>query len=126
MASILVVDDELEMCGLLQALLEGAGHKVMTTTDPRQVEGLVEQGLFDLVVADVVMPHRDGIEIVKEVRMKHAKVGVIAMSGAAPLRRELYLEAGKMFGADATFTKPFRRDEVLESVAQALKKAADR
>jgi len=126
MASILVVDDELEMCDLLQALLEPAGHRVVTTTEPRDVIHLLEASAFDLVIADVVMPRRDGIELVKELRQKSPQLGIIAMSGAKPLRRELFFEAGRQFGADATFGKPFSKEEVLGSVAEALKKAADR
>jgi CheY-like chemotaxis protein len=126
MASILVVDDESEMCGLLQALLEPAGHRVVTTTEPRDVNRLLAEEPFDLVIADIVMPRRDGIELVRELHQTFPQLGIIAMSGAKPLRRELFFEAGKLFGADATFGKPFSKEEVMRSVTEALKKASER
>src|SRR5580698_8707266 len=98
MASILVVDDEVEMCSLLQAILEGAGHRVMTTMDPRGVPSLMEARPYDVVVADMVMPHLGGIEVVRELRQNFPAVGIIAMSGAMPRQREPFFEAGKKFG----------------------------
>jgi CheY-like chemotaxis protein len=124
MASILVVDDESDMCVLLQAILEAAGHRVVSTTDSRNVSPLLEQQAFDVVISDVVMPRRDGIDVVRDLRRDFPAVGIIAMSGANPLRRELYFEAGKQVGADATFGKPFSKEEILASIAAALEKAS--
>jgi len=124
MASILVVDDEADVCCLLQAVLEAAGHRVVSTTDCREMPPLMRQQAFDLVITDVVMPRRDGIDIVRELRRDFPAVGVIVMSGANLLRRELYLEAGKAVGADATFGKPFSKEEILAGITEALKKAS--
>jgi CheY-like chemotaxis protein len=124
MASILVVDDEPDMCLLLQVILEAAGHKVTSTIDPREVTSLQAQHGFDVAIVDIVMPRRDGVEVVRDLRKDYPGLAIVAMSGANPLRRELFLDAGKLAGADASFGKPYRKMEILASVDESLKQAS--
>jgi DNA-binding NtrC family response regulator len=124
MASILVIDDEPDLCVVLQDILESVGHRVVVTTHVREMAEQLEREAFDLLIADIVMPGQNGVEIIKETRARFPAMGIIAMSGDLPLRRELYFEAGAMFGADASFVKPFGRQPVLAGVEEALKQAA--
>ena len=78
--------------------------------------------LFKTQATDILMPERDGIEVIRELRRKFPAVAIIAMSGAEVPRRELYLEAGMAFGADAVLEKPFDKEELFISIEKALKR----
>ena len=66
--SILVVDDEPDLRELVQITLERAGHKVVTAENGRKAGDVLAQQALDLVITDVLMPERDGIELIGEVR----------------------------------------------------------
>ena len=63
MANILAVDDEPKMTSLICGTLEDEGHRVTTTTDPKEVLALIDQHSFDLVITDLAMPRVSGMEV---------------------------------------------------------------
>jgi CheY-like chemotaxis protein len=118
--SILVVDDEPGIRELLALMLEGAGHTVVAAEDGMQAPKILESQKIDVVITDLLMPERDGLEFITEVRKKHPEVKIIAMSGGGRIARDSYLRIAKNFGAHLLLEKPFSQSSVLAAVESVL------
>lgn len=119
MASILVIDDNVDMRETLEQALKLAGHSVVLAADGQ--EGL-RQFLAtppDLVITDLVMPKKEGIETIIEMRRHCPGIKIIAISGDSAAHASVYLMLAEKLGAGKTLTKPFSARELLDSV-QAL------
>jgi len=114
---ILVVDDEAEIRKLLRQFLEHAGYEVVEAANGRQAVEEVDAGGVGLVVTDLVMPEKEGIETIREMRQRHREVKIIAMSGAFGGR---FLRTAEMLGAHATLTKPIRAEQLVKTVNEIL------
>jgi CheY-like chemotaxis protein len=120
MARILVIDDEAPVRDVLVKFLKLWGHEVRAASDGRKglVEG--EQFLPDLLITDIVMPEKDGLETIMEFRNRLPNVRIIAMSGGGRVNAVDYLKISGKIGATATLAKPFSRDELEAAIAKAL------
>jgi CheY-like chemotaxis protein len=114
---ILVVDDEMAVRSLLRAMLERNGYDVTEAVDGDEAIREVEASEFDLIVTDLVMPSREGLETIRAIRSRYPSLPIIAIS--APANRD-YLRAAENFGAQRTFTKPFSLAAVSEAVRDLL------
>jgi DNA-binding NtrC family response regulator len=121
-ASILVVDDEEDVRDVLQGILEGADYRVSTAADGNEASKLLAAEKFSLVLTDLLMPDRDGIEVVGELRKKYPTTPVIVMSGGGRMRHVEYLKMAKTFGAHAVLEKPFKSEQLLTTITQLLAK----
>jgi CheY-like chemotaxis protein len=117
--SILIVDDDDQIREMLQLLLEAGGHRVEVAADGKVASRLIADRVFDLVLTDVLMPERDGLEFIGEVRKIQPAMKIIAMSGGGHIARESYLKIAKAFGANAVLEKPFSNAELMAAVAAA-------
>ncbi len=120
MASILLVEDDDQLRSMLKLLLTNSGYEVWEAPNGTRVSHMYDQQPFDLVITDLVMPDKDGLEVIMELRRKNQKARIIAMSGAGPGSGEVYLRAAQRLGADLTLSKPFGNQEFLEAVCLAL------
>lgn len=118
--SILVVDDEPEMLDILKQVLAAAGHRVVTADNGREAISLLAREKFDLVLTDLLMPERDGTEVIGELRRKHPAIPIVAMSGGGRMPRGEYLKIAKMFGAHAMLEKPFTNEQLLSTIELLL------
>ena len=113
-ASVLVVDDNGPARQAVEAVLESAGYAVTTASGGEEGIERFRRSPVDLVVTDIMMPNKDGIELMREIRGLCPHVKILALSGY-PL-----LETVRRLGADATLAKPFDCDELLAKVAACL------
>ena len=113
MARILVVDDEQNMRNALRAALEGAGHEVVDAFEGEEGLRRYREKPADVVVLDLVMPGKDGLETLEELQQEFPQVQIIAISGTP-----LYLPMAADLGATRTFAKPFSMRELLEAVEE--------
>ena len=121
MPRILVIDDEPGIRELLRDVLTGAGHEVEVAADGRQ--GLAAQRArpADLIITDIFMPEREGIETIIELQQDFPAIKVIAMSGGGNRARSLdYLPTARQFGAVRTLPKPFDVEVMLALVREVL------
>jgi CheY-like chemotaxis protein len=120
MARILVVDDEPEVLLLLTDILESVGYEVVRATNG--AEGLKEyqQGAIDLIVTDIIMPDKEGLESIMDYKQLNPDVKIIAISGGARIGPHTYLKMAEKFGARKVFSKPFRNKELLDAVEELL------
>jgi|SRR5882724_3870777 len=119
MAIILAIDDDLMVRGMLVAILTPAGHYVVEV--PGAMEGLaaLKQSQPDLVITDIVMPGKDGLELITEIKRDFPQLPVIAISGHSP-HSPLYLKAAKQLGAAKILGKPFKVEALLGVVNAVL------
>lgn len=113
--SVLVVDDEADLAGLLRALLEGAGYRVAVAGDGRAALRLLGAGRYDLVLSDLMMPYLDGAGLAAAMRADPALRAIpLVLLSAAPAA------AARAAPCAAFLPKPFDVAQVLATVARLL------
>jgi CheY-like chemotaxis protein len=121
MARILIIDDEPQIRSMLRLMLERVGYEVAEAPDG--IEGIrrYRENPADLIITDLIMPNKDGIGMIIDLKKEFPKVKIIAMSGGGVNRPEGYLDGAKKLGAVRTLTKPIDRDEMLKAVKETLR-----
>ena len=114
--SILIVDDEPGIRELLSMILESAGHSVIVAEDGLEAPKVMAAREIQIVITDLLMPERDGLEFITEIRTKYPKVKIVAMSGGGHIARDSYLRIAKNFGAHFLLEKPFSQAGVLGAI----------
>lgn len=120
MSSILVVDDDSQVLEVVGEMLRLEGYDVSTAVDGRDAVSQFKGGQFDLVITDLIMPEKEGLETIAELRTLRDGVPVIAMSGGGRIGPTDYLETARFIGANATLAKPFARSELITLVSSLL------
>lgn len=122
MANVLVIDDDPLFREIAQEMLTQAGYAVIVADDGSKAAKLPAEPAPDLAVVDMLMPERDGIETIGDLRLRWPEIKVIAVSAGAPgLEPGLLLRAAKALGADATLSKPVDREALIGLVAALLR-----
>ena len=121
--SILLVDDDEQFRMMLSEALTGEGFLVREASDGRQGIKHYAEGPTDLVITDLVMPEKEGLEMIVEIKQLHPEVKIIAMSGGGRGSAQNYLKMAKAFGAQLVLAKPFSHSEILTAVTQVLNQA---
>jgi len=119
MATILAADDEPSIIRLIQVTLEREGHTVLTAADGREALAVVAQERPDLIVLDVMMPHVDGFEALRQLK-ENADTAAIPVILLSAKRHDNDLFRGLQFGAVSYLTKPFNPKELIAVVSQIL------
>ena len=120
MARILVIDDEDRIRRMLRAALEMEGHEVVEATQGDVALRLQRAKPAELVITDIMMPHKDGLQVIMALRREAPGLKVIAMSGGGRYELMDALDMAKPLGAFATLRKPFDLDAMIETVKRAL------
>ena len=120
MAQILVIDDDNEVRGLLCTLLRRAGHIVTEAEDGQKGIHSYRTGKADLIITDLFMPVKEGLETIVDLRKEFPDLKIIAISGGSREGDGNYLKAAKLCGASRIFSKPFDNTELLAAVAELL------
>lgn len=114
---ILVIDDESDVRETLCENLLECGFDVTWAADGEDAERQMEGGILpDVVITDIIMPVRDGLEIIIEIRQKYPLIKVIAISGGGRRKTTNLLVLAKKIGADAILEKPIDLDELENTV----------
>ncbi len=121
MARILVVDDEVEVRGMLSQVLRRAGHEVVEAADGNEGVERFREMRPDLTVTDILMPGRGGLSLIMEIRKIDPSAPVLAISGGGKSGNLNFLSTAQALGRVETLRKPFRRAEFLERVDRLLK-----
>jgi CheY-like chemotaxis protein len=124
MKRILVIDDEIQMRQMLKQTLERAGYEVIEAPDGREGIELFKEKPTDLIITDLIMPEKDGMETVIELKREFPDVKIIAISGGSrAMDPRDYLHYATQVGVVNTFTKPFDNNELLEVIGQLLQES---
>lgn len=120
MRRILVIDDEPYILLMLKEMLEKAGYEVDLASNGREGMALFEKDSADLVITDIFMPDKEGLEVILELKKRRPELKIIAMSGGGRTFPGSYLETAKHFGADIIFQKPFKQKDLISAVKELL------
>jgi len=120
MARILVIDDEPSVRELLCAMLIEDGYDVAEAADGKAGMDLFRERRADLVITDLIMPEKEGIETILELRRHFPEVKIIAMSGGGIIDAGDYLGMARGVGAHRVFEKPFGVSDMLNAVRELL------
>jgi DNA-binding response OmpR family regulator len=119
-ARILVIDDDVQFRSMVRKLLEREGYEVLDAPDGERGITLFERQGADLIITDIVMPHKEGLETIMELRRKAPHLNIIAVSGGGRIGPESYLHLAEKFGAVKVFSKPFDLKAFLHAVQEVL------
>jgi DNA-binding NtrC family response regulator len=121
METILIIDDETQIRSMVRLILERAGYTVIEAQDG--IEGIraFREKPADLILTDLIMPNKDGIGMIIELKKEFPAVKIIAMSGGGLNRPEGYLRGAQKLGAACTLSKPLNRNDLLRAVRDTLK-----
>ncbi len=120
MADILLIDDEELFRDVLASALERQGHTVRQAGDGVAGLKMYRAQPADLVITDIVMPEKEGLDTIRDLRRDFPKARIIAMSGGLAQDAKLYLHMAERFGALAVLAKPFELSELKAVVDRAL------
>jgi len=116
-------DDEL-LRDALRVVLEAAGYEVIEAADGDAGLRLAREHGADLAVVDIFMPERDGLEVIKALRVESPGAKIIAVSGGGRTGQIEVLRAAAAFGASRTLLKPFAPRELLTAIRDVLDERA--
>jgi DNA-binding response OmpR family regulator len=119
MARILLIDDDDPLRSVIAQNLIIAGHTVVQAADGRQGVDLFHATPVDLVLTDLVMPGKEGIETIIELHRERPELPIIAMSGGMP-RSAMYLDIAAKLGARRALSKPFTPETLLKAIEEVL------
>ena len=120
MADILIIDDEEDIRQILAALLSRMGHGVREAANGAEGLKLYRDRAADLVITDLVMPEKEGLSTIMELRQLQPAVRIIAMSGGLAHDPKLYLNMAQKLGADHVLRKPFQLEDLQAAIATTL------
>jgi DNA-binding response OmpR family regulator len=120
MGKILIIDDDAGMRRMIGRILEGAGYDVLIAEDGEVGLKLFDEHAPDLVITDLLMPGKDGLETIREIKASGHATKILATSGGWRTAQLDFLGVATEFGADRVLSKPFRSKELLETIRQLL------
>jgi DNA-binding response OmpR family regulator len=121
MARILVIDDDEQVLDMLYESLTREGYDVLRASNGEQGMRLYREEPVDLIITDLIMPEKEGIETIIELRQDFPDVKIIAISGGGRTGTKDYLHMAKIFGVQRTFTKPVAREQLLDAIRELIK-----
>ena len=120
MARILVIDDDPDIRALLETALSLTGHEVISAADGVEALARHRATPADIVIVDIFMPEKEGIETIIELRQESPTLPIIAMSGGGTSGNRNFLAQAVQLGASRAVQKPFDYTEVLAMVTELL------
>jgi len=120
MAKILIVDDEQIVRDLLRTVLEQHGHAVHEVADGEEAVAASASGSYDLAIVDLILPRKNGLDTVVELRKQKPALRFVVMTGALPALLEKSRNMDAMLGRVVKLTKPMRPADLLRAVGEAL------
>jgi DNA-binding response OmpR family regulator len=123
MKKILVIDDEKSIRKMLKIVLEKNNYKVFTAQDGNKGIQQFKDQKPDLIIIDLIMPEKEGLETIGEIKELNTSVKIIAISGGGTVDPTTYLMLAKNMGAHKTISKPIDNAALLSDVSTLLSDA---
>jgi DNA-binding response OmpR family regulator len=120
MQLILVIDDDHAVRLTTQMILESEGYEVICAVDGGQGLRVFEQTSPHLVITDLIMPNKEGLETIMEIRSRGSKTPILAISGGARFGSADFLKMAQQLGASEILAKPFLPRELIAAVRRLL------
>jgi YesN/AraC family two-component response regulator len=107
-------------------MLEKAGHEVDIALNGREGMALINKNVPDLLITDIIMPEKEGLETIFELRNKYPKLKIVAISGGGRISPSGYLPGAKLLGANMVFQKPLDQKEFLQAISSLLNETGEK
>ena len=120
MARILVIEDDVAVRTVIRKMLVKKGHEVVEASDGAEGIKLFWETPAKLIITDILMPNKEGIVTIMELRRDFPDVKIIAISGGGAIRSRDYLSLAENIGATRTLSKPFKSKELIGVVEELL------
>ncbi len=120
MKQILIIEDDESVRSVLKAVLEEVGYNTVVAEDGSEGIKKVCKHHPQLVITDIVMPEKDGLEIIRYLKKEHPSVRIIAITSKTWIDKYDCLRQAKLFGAHKILEKPFLMSNVLDAVKEML------
>jgi DNA-binding response OmpR family regulator len=120
MTSVLVIDDDPVFCTVVQGILENDGYAVTSAGDAQTGISYFGELNPDLVIVDILMPGKEGIATILELRETSPEARILAMTGGGNFAAADVLRIAELLGADNSLQKPFHPAELLDTVKRCL------
>jgi len=120
MKRILIIDDDHHILLMLKKMLEKAGFEVDLASNGVDGLELFQKIHADMVITDIIMPEKEGLETIREMKRMRSDLKIIAMSGGGKISADNYLETAKIFGASLVLEKPFSQKTMVDAVTRLM------
>lgn len=120
MKKILIIDDEPPIRKMLTKLLMKNGYDVIEAEDGKSGTRLCNQYYPDLIITDLIMPEKEGLETIRELKKTNPTIEIIAISGGGLNDPKMYLNMALKFGAVRSFEKPVDNELLLSAIKEIL------
>ncbi len=120
MAHILLIDDDAMLREMLHVALGKVGHRVTLAAEGNAGLAALKTNAFDLVITDLIMPGKEGIETIIELHHVAPQLKIIAISGGGQGKAINYLAMAGRLGANRTLAKPFSLEQLTTTVTEVL------
>ena len=120
MAVILIIEDDEQTRTLLRMMMEREGYEVIEASEGKEALDRFRESSVDVVITDILMPGRDGIETIRDLRRESPEIKIIAISGGGRDGALDFLPVAKQLGADRTFQKPTPRAALVGAFREML------
>jgi CheY-like chemotaxis protein len=120
MTHILIIDDEAQVRLMLRKLLESEGYTVTEASNGIEGVKCYHENPADLIITDIIMPDKQGIQTIRELKKEYPDVKIIALSGGGKGTPDGYLNLAKQSGAMQTIEKPIRKGELLKAIKHCM------
>ena len=125
MQRILIIDDEPHILLMLKKMLERAGYEIELASNGNEGLDRFTRTPSDLVITDIIMPDKEGLETIREMKRMRPELKIIAMSGGGKISAENYLGTAKIFGASRVIEKPFTQQHMVATVKELLEEGLE-
>ncbi|MBC8181460.1 response regulator [candidate division KSB1 bacterium] len=121
MKRILIIDDDDQLRDMLRTMIEKEGYKVKDAPDGEVGMKLQDENPFDLIITDIIMPNKEGIAVITDMKSAYPDIKIIAISGGGRIVPNDYLGIAEKLGADRTLSKPFERIKLLQAIKELIR-----
>lgn len=116
---ILIIDDDEDFRSYVFDLIKSRGFDAFVAANGKKGVDILEKEKIDIILTDLVMHEKEGIDTIMDTKKKHPNIKIIAMSGA--IYYKTYLKLAKMLRADVILPKPFKKQEMFDAIEKVCK-----
>ena len=117
MNKVLVVEDDRAIREMCTVILKGENYTVLKAVNGKDATKILdEESDIDLIITDIIMPEKEGIQFIREVKRTYPDIKILAISGGGAIDAKQYLELAKNLGADSILEKPFDDQDLIEAI----------
>ena len=120
MKNILVLDDNDDIRHLVHLMLSVEGYNVYDAEATEAAFEIIRNNHIDLVITDLIMPDKDGLQVIIELRRDFPNIKIIAISAGGRIGPSTYLDMAEKLGAHRVFNKPFNQNEIVKAVEELI------